>query len=100
MAETTGVAAQVRVRRGDFVSCRADKSARQGGVVGFVERAAKDGSWADVSWFGGPPHGWVKRMPGASLRIEHTLYMGDSGAVFYTDELRKNELQAAGYTDA
>ena len=54
-------------------------------VIGYVERVARDGSWADVNW---KTH--VKRMPVESLVVLHTIAVGDWEITDYT---RKKELE-------
>jgi len=54
-------------------------------VIGYVERVARDGSWADVNW---KTH--VKRMLVEHLIVLHTIKMGDWEITDYT---RKKEIE-------
>ena len=55
------------------------------GIVGVVQRVARDGSWAVVKW----PRG-TKRMKAAKLIVQHTIALPDGWTV--TDVTRKTEL--------
>lgn len=73
-----------KLKRADWVRCLS------GGPVGFVKRAAKDGSWADVIWPAGPAEIYVKRMQAKHLVVEHTIPIGDG---YVTDITRRDELE-------
>ena len=74
-----------RVKRSDWVVCALEPA----GPVGFVKRAAKNGSWADVRWAaGGSYH--VKRMRAEALIVKTTIPMG--GGLSVTDLTREKEL--------
>ena len=70
------------IERADWVICKTSS-----GLIGFVKRMAKDGSWADVDW-----GSWVKRMPVSSLEPQHTIPFA-GGTV--TDMTRERELEAS-----
>ena len=59
------------------------------GIVGVVQRIAKDGSWADVKWPAG-----TKRMPMEKLIVQHTITVDgwEFGPWQVTDITRKKEL--------
>ena len=73
-----------KIKRADWVSCIRDP-----GAVGFVQRVARDGSWADVKWRVGQEE-YTKRMPTANLQVEHTIDFMPGWTV--TDVTRKQEL--------
>jgi hypothetical protein len=58
--------------------------------IGFVQRVAKDGSWADVRWKMGNQE-WSKRMPSEALVPQTTIRVGDWEV---TDVTRELELKA------
>ncbi len=69
------------VKRADWVTSN--------GVLGTVQRVARDGSWADVKWNIGNGH--TKRMPTSVLTVQHTIPAGD---YMITDMTRMRELEA------
>jgi hypothetical protein len=56
------------MEKGDWVvECDSDREPISN-KIGYVTRAAKDGSWADVKWSDGTQK-WKKRVPTKNLKI-------------------------------